>query len=200
MKSTSGAFKFDRHQEFLPKVRTWLAQRPRYHIHYTTTTARISPLSGPRRPNPSCKRSHDFVRVFPGQHTSLERSNMANFKRILTQLRSERNHLQQELQKRDEAIRAIEAINSKARRRGGRPPRAAAVPRRRGRMSAAARRKLSQLLKMRSAQGKMKRKTKVVYSIAPLVAHALAALDCDAGVTQNLSTLSKLTSLTLRGD
>ena len=52
---------------------------------------------------------------------------MANFKQILTQLRSERDQVQQELQKLDEAIRAIEAVNLKGRRRVGRPPRAVAT-------------------------------------------------------------------------
>ena len=85
---------------------------------------------------------------------------MANFKRILKQLRSERDQVRQELQKLDEAIRAIEPVHSKGRRRVGHPPRAARKPRRRGRMSAAARRKLSRLLKQRWAQGKMKPKAK----------------------------------------
>jgi len=70
--------------------------------------------------------------------------------RILAELRAERARL-------DRAITAIEAVNSTGRRRVGCPPRAAAIPRRRGRMSAAARRKLSRLLKERWAQGKMKR-------------------------------------------
>jgi len=58
----------------------------------------------------------------------------------------------------DQAISALEAINSTEPRRAGRPPRAATIPRKRGRMSAAARRKMSRLLKQRWAQGKMKRK------------------------------------------
>jgi hypothetical protein len=69
--------------------------------------------------------------------------------RILAELRAERDRI-------DQAISALEAVNSTGRRRGGRPPRAAAVPRRLGRMSAAARRKMSRLLKQRWAQGKMK--------------------------------------------
>jgi hypothetical protein len=81
---------------------------------------------------------------------------MSNFGRILTQLRSERDQAQQELQKLDEAIRAMEAVNSKGGRRVGRPPKTAEKPRRHRRMSAAARRKLSRLLKQRWAQGKMK--------------------------------------------
>ena len=70
--------------------------------------------------------------------------------RILAELRAERDRI-------DEAISAIEGLNSAGRQRAGRPPRAAAIPRRRGRMGAAARRKLSRLLKQRWAQGKMKR-------------------------------------------
>ncbi len=70
--------------------------------------------------------------------------------RILAELRSERDRL-------DRAISALEAVNSTGRPRVGRPPKAAGIPRRRGRMSAAARRKLSRLLKQRWAQGKMKR-------------------------------------------
>jgi hypothetical protein len=74
-----------------------------------------------------------------------------NISRILTELKSERHRL-------DGAISAIEGLNSTGHRRVGRPPRTAKKPRRRGRMSAAARRKLSRLLKQRWAQGKMKRK------------------------------------------
>jgi len=70
--------------------------------------------------------------------------------RILGELRAQRERI-------DQAISALEAVNSTGRRRG-RPPRAAAIHRRRGRMSAAARRKLSRLLKQRWAEGKMKRK------------------------------------------
>ena len=70
--------------------------------------------------------------------------------RILAGLRAERDRI-------GRAISAIEGLNSTGRRRVGRPPRAAAIPRRRGRMSAAARRKMSRLLKQRWAQGKMKR-------------------------------------------
>ena len=70
-------------------------------------------------------------------------------KRIIAELRAERERL-------DQAIAAIEGLNSAGRQRVGRPPRAAEKPRRRGRMSAAARRKLSRLLKQRWAQGKMK--------------------------------------------
>ena len=70
--------------------------------------------------------------------------------RILAELRAERDRI-------DQAISALEAVNSTGRRRAGRPPRAAQKPRRRGRMSAAARRKMSRLLKQRWAQGKMKR-------------------------------------------
>jgi len=70
--------------------------------------------------------------------------------RILVELRAERDRI-------DRAISAIEAVNPAGRRRVGRPPRTAPKPGRRGGMSAAARRKLSRLLKQRWAQGKMKR-------------------------------------------
>ena len=69
--------------------------------------------------------------------------------RILAELRVERDRI-------DQAISALAAVNSTGRPRIGRPPKAAQQPRRRGRMSAAARRKLSRLLKQRWAQGKMK--------------------------------------------
>jgi hypothetical protein len=69
--------------------------------------------------------------------------------RILADLRAERDRI-------DGAIAAMEGLNSTGRRRVGRPPKAARKVRRRGRMSAAARRKLSRLLKQRWAQGKMK--------------------------------------------
>jgi len=73
--------------------------------------------------------------------------------RILAELRAERNRI-------DQAISALEAVNSTGRRRVGRPPRAARKVRRRGRMSAAARRKMSRLMKQRWAQGKMKPRAK----------------------------------------
>jgi len=68
---------------------------------------------------------------------------------ILAELRAERAHI-------DGAIAAIVGLSSTGRSRG-RPPGSASAPRKRGRMSAAARRKLSRLLKQRWAQGKMKR-------------------------------------------
>jgi len=74
-------------------------------------------------------------------------------KRILAELRAERGRI-------DQAISAIEAVDSTGRRRVGRPPKVARKARRRGRMSAAARRKLSRLLKQRWAQGKMKPRAK----------------------------------------
>ena len=70
--------------------------------------------------------------------------------RILADLRAERDRI-------DKAISALEAVNSSGRLRAARPPRATA---RRSRMSAAARRKLSRLLKQRWAQGKMKPRAK----------------------------------------
>jgi len=69
--------------------------------------------------------------------------------RILAELRAERDSI-------DRAISALEAVNSTGRRTAARAPRAAVTSRKRGRMSAAARRKLSPLLKQRWAQGKMK--------------------------------------------
>ena len=74
-------------------------------------------------------------------------------KRILAELTIERGRI-------DRAIAAIEGLNSIGRRKAGRPPRAATARRKRGRMSAAARRKLSRLLKQRWAQGKMKPQAK----------------------------------------
>jgi len=71
--------------------------------------------------------------------------------RILAELRAERDRI-------DQAISALEAVNSTGRPRAGRPPKAARKVRRRGRMSAAARRKMSRLMKQRWAQGKMKPK------------------------------------------
>jgi len=75
-------------------------------------------------------------------------------KRILAELRTERDRI-------DQAISALEAVNTTGHQRVGRPPRVAAARNRRGRMSATARRKLSRLLKQRWAQGKMKPKAKV---------------------------------------
>ena len=67
---------------------------------------------------------------------------------IVAQLRDQRDKL-------DQAIRALESLNiSFTSRRVGRPRR------RRSRMSAAARKRLSQLLKARWAAGKMSRKKK----------------------------------------
>ena len=78
---------------------------------------------------------------------------MINITEILAELRAERNRI-------DQAISTLEAVNSTGHRRAGRPSTAPAGPRRRSRMSAAARRKLSRLLKQRWAQGKMRRKPK----------------------------------------
>ena len=69
--------------------------------------------------------------------------------RILAELRAERGRI-------DQAIRAIEAVNGAGHKAVGRPPRTKGKARRRGRMSAAARRRLSRLLKQRWAQGKMR--------------------------------------------
>ena len=80
---------------------------------------------------------------------------MMDTNRIIAELRAERDRI-------DRAISALEAVNSTGRRKAGRPPRAAATRRKRGRMSAAARRKLSRLLKQRWAAGKMKPRAKGV--------------------------------------
>jgi hypothetical protein len=74
---------------------------------------------------------------------------------ILAELRTECGRI-------DRAISALEAVNSTGRRRG-RPPGSTNAPKKRGRsrMSAAARRKLSRLLKQRWAQGKMEPRAKV---------------------------------------
>jgi hypothetical protein len=67
--------------------------------------------------------------------------------KILAELRAERGRL-------DQAISALEAVSPAGGRRVGRPP---GKSRKRGGMGAAARKKLSRLLKQRWAQGKMKR-------------------------------------------
>jgi len=95
-----------------------------------------------------------------------------NINSILGELRAERGRI-------DRAISAIEGLNSTGRRKVGRPPTVRrATRRRRGRMSApgrakqsqaskpvrrmsaAARRKMSRLLKQRWAQGEMKPRAK----------------------------------------
>ena len=68
---------------------------------------------------------------------------------ILVELHAERDRIAK-------AILALEAFNSTGRRKAGRASRT--TGRKRGRMSAAARRKLSRLLKQRWAQGKMRPK------------------------------------------
>ncbi len=74
-------------------------------------------------------------------------------RKIIAELRAERDRLNQ-------AIAAIEAITiDGASRTATRQPRSAgAKPRRRRRISAAARKRLSQLMKQRWASGKMKPK------------------------------------------
>lgn len=71
-------------------------------------------------------------------------------KQILTQLHAERNRI-------DRAIAAVEAIHSDG---GSRPASASPHKRRRSRMSAAGRKRLSELMKKRWASGKMKGRTK----------------------------------------
>jgi len=72
--------------------------------------------------------------------------------RIIDELRAERARL-------DQAISALEGANS-AGRRGRTGPRLVPRKRRRRHMSAAGRRRLSELLKKRWAQGKMGRRKK----------------------------------------
>ena len=76
-----------------------------------------------------------------------------DIQRIVAELKAERDQL-------DRVISAIGGIKSTGARRDHKAAAAVSVPQRRGRrsrMSAAARRKLSRLLKQRWAQGKMKR-------------------------------------------
>jgi len=75
-----------------------------------------------------------------------------NINSILGELRAEGDRI-------EHAIEAIEGLNSTGHRRAKRPPRTATQSRR-SRMSAAARRRLSWLLKRRWAQGKMKPRAK----------------------------------------
>jgi hypothetical protein len=75
-----------------------------------------------------------------------------NLQPIVAELKAERDQL-------DKAIAALNRVSKQPRR--GRPPKTAQVaarPKRRRRLSAAARRKLSRLLKQRWAEGKMKPK------------------------------------------
>jgi hypothetical protein len=74
-----------------------------------------------------------------------------NITKILAELRSECDRIER-------AIEVIVGLNSTGRRKAGRPPRAARKASRRGRISAAARKKLSRLLKQRWAQGKMRKR------------------------------------------
>jgi hypothetical protein len=67
--------------------------------------------------------------------------------RILDELKAERDRIEQ-------AISALEAVNSTGRRRAGRPPKAAAIPRRRGRMSAATRARMAAAQRARWAKAK----------------------------------------------
>ena len=74
-----------------------------------------------------------------------------NLQQIVTELKADRDRL-------DKAITALNSVSTQPRR--GRPPKAvqtSARPKRRRRLSAAARKKLSRLLKQRWAQGKMRR-------------------------------------------
>lgn len=77
-----------------------------------------------------------------------------NTNRIIDELKAERDCIER-------AIVAIGVLNSTGHRRTKRPSRTATRSRR-SRMSAAARRKLSRLMKQRWAQGKMKPKTKAI--------------------------------------
>jgi hypothetical protein len=88
-------------------------------------------------------------------------------KRIVAELRAERDKIAA-------AISALEAVNFAPSGRADRPPRAAAARSRRGRMSAAARRKLSRLLKQRWAQGKMRPGAKAKPALAAKPARRLS--------------------------
>jgi hypothetical protein len=71
--------------------------------------------------------------------------------RILVELRTERDRI-------DQAIAALQAVNSTGRPRVGRPPKAARKSRRRSRMSAAARKKMSRMMKQRWVEAKKRGK------------------------------------------
>ncbi len=74
--------------------------------------------------------------------------------RILSELKTERDRI-------DQAITALAGLYSTGQRQTiRRTPKATASPRERGQMSAAARRRLSQLLKQRWAAGKMRPRAK----------------------------------------
>src|ERR1700740_61058 len=70
-------------------------------------------------------------------------------KKILAELHDERHKLETD-------IAALEAVSATGARGPGRPAKTAGAGSRHGRLSAAARRKLSRLLKQRWAQGKMR--------------------------------------------
>ena len=76
-----------------------------------------------------------------------------NFTRILTELKSQRTRL-------DRAIATINSLNATNHHRGRPAGRTSAPKRHRRRISAAARAKLSRLMKQRWAQGKMGQKTR----------------------------------------
>jgi hypothetical protein len=78
-----------------------------------------------------------------------------NINGILAELRAERDRI-------DQAISALEAVNSTGRRRVVRPPRAAAIPRRRGRMSAAGRARIAAAQRARWAKAKRSQASKPV--------------------------------------
>lgn len=78
-----------------------------------------------------------------------------HIRKILSELRAERARV-------DQAIRAIESLNSAGPRRGLTTTTATAAPiRNRRRMSASARKRLSELMKKRWASGKMGKRKKV---------------------------------------
>jgi hypothetical protein len=79
---------------------------------------------------------------------TVQRNYLMDIDRILVELRDERNRIER-------AISAIAGLNSTGLRRVARAP-AATPAQKRGHISAAARKRLSQLLKQRWAQGKMK--------------------------------------------
>jgi hypothetical protein len=91
-----------------------------------------------------------------------------DFHQIVAELTAERDRI-------DQAISALQAVNSTEPRRAGRQPRAAEKPRRRGRMSDAARRKMSLLMKQRWAQGKMGKKASTTSARTSKPTHRISA-------------------------
>jgi hypothetical protein len=89
--------------------------------------------------------------------------------RILAELRTERDRI-------DQAISALQAVNSTEPRRVGRPPRAAAIPRGRGGMSAAGRARIAAAQRARWAKAKQAQASKPVHRMSAAARRKLAAL------------------------